>query len=129
MARVAPRILTDYVFFGRLPSRGCLRAAHSQRRLTLFSPLSITQSKSLRALHTQPDAAVSTSGVEDTTVAYRKQLKDEAKKRKVAEGPRPANQAKSSAEYNDKWELTVGIEIHAQLNTARKLFSSATSTI
>ncbi|KAA8566448.1 hypothetical protein EYC84_009011 [Monilinia fructicola] len=29
----------------------------------------------------------------------------------------------------DEWELTVGIEIHAQLNTERKLFSYAASTI
>jgi aspartyl-tRNA(Asn)/glutamyl-tRNA(Gln) amidotransferase subunit B len=129
MARIAPRILTDYLFFGRVPSRGCLRAAHPQRRLALTSPHPLTQSNSLHTLHTQPDAVVSTSGVEDTTVAFRKQLKDEAKKRKAAEGPRAANQAKSSAEYNENWELTVGVEIHAQLNTARKLFSSATSTI
>jgi len=129
MARIAPRILTDYIFFGRLPSRGCLRATHPQRRLELISRHPLTQSKSLRALHSQPDAAASTSGVEDTTFAYRKQLKDEAKKRKAAGGPKAANHAKSSAEYNENWELTVGIEIHAQLNTARKLFSFATSTI
>jgi aspartyl-tRNA(Asn)/glutamyl-tRNA(Gln) amidotransferase subunit B len=29
----------------------------------------------------------------------------------------------------DKWELTVGIEIHAELNTARKLFSSAATSV
>jgi len=71
----------------------------------------------------------SNSGIDGTTVAYRKQLKDEAKKRKAANGSSVANQTKSSAECNEDWELTVGIEIHAQLNTARKLFSSATSTI
>jgi aspartyl-tRNA(Asn)/glutamyl-tRNA(Gln) amidotransferase subunit B len=129
MARIAPRILTDYVFFGRLPSRGCLRAAHPQRQLALISRRPFTQSKSLPALHTQPDTSASTSGVEDTTVAYRKQLKDEAKKRKAANGSGAANRTKSSTEHNEDWELTVGIEIHAQLNTARKLFSSATSTI
>ncbi len=129
MARIAPRILTDYVFFGRLPGRGCLRAAHPQHRPALLSARRLTQSNSLRALHTQPDAAVSPSGIEDTTVAYRKQLKDEAKKRKAASGPHAANRPRQGVEYNENWELTVGIEIHAQLNTARKLFSSATSTI
>lgn len=51
-------------------------------------------------------------------VPLRKQLKEEAKvkrgaKRKKGEDPRLA-----------RWELTVGIEIHAQLNTESKLFSS-----
>ncbi|KAG0647231.1 Glutamyl-tRNA(Gln) amidotransferase subunit [Hyphodiscus hymeniophilus] len=60
------------------------------------------------------------------TIPFRKQLKDAAKKRK-SEGA-----AKTSREDNQKleeWELTVGIEIHAQLNTARKLFSTAASSI
>ncbi|KAA8627001.1 Glutamyl-tRNA(Gln) amidotransferase subunit B mitochondrial [Pyrenophora tritici-repentis] len=29
----------------------------------------------------------------------------------------------------EKWELTVGIEVHAELNTARKLFSKATTSV
>jgi aspartyl-tRNA(Asn)/glutamyl-tRNA(Gln) amidotransferase subunit B len=52
-------------------------------------------------------------------------LKDEAKKRK-SEHPK---KSKGSNQKLENWELTVGIEIHAQLNTARKLFSSAASTI
>lgn len=51
----------------------------------------------------------------------RKQLKDEAKVRRAA-GPRGPAIA-TIQEDNNKWELTVGIEIHAQLNTERKLFS------
>ena len=52
----------------------------------------------------------------------RKQLKAEAKRRKL--------QAKSAKTpflppARKDWELTVGIEIHARLNTARKLFSRA----
>ena len=33
-------------------------------------------------------------------------------------------QIKTNDSSSDRWELTVGIEIHAQLNTERKLFSS-----
>lgn len=58
----------------------------------------------------------------DAPIAFRKQLKDEKKLRKVqGRGQR--------FQRLEEWELTVGIEIHAQLNTARKLFSSAASTI
>jgi aspartyl-tRNA(Asn)/glutamyl-tRNA(Gln) amidotransferase subunit B len=57
----------------------------------------------------------------------RKQLKDatkEARKHKasplVAEAGEPHHD-----DYDSEWELTVGIEIHAQLNASRKLFSPA----
>ncbi len=36
-----------------------------------------------------------------------------------------ANKRKAKDSSADRWELTVGIEIHAQLNTERKLFSSS----
>jgi GatB/GatE catalytic domain len=55
-------------------------------------------------------------------IPLRKQLKDEAREKKSASSNgtlKPSNQHKKL----DGWELTVGIEIHAQLNTARKLFS------
>lgn len=53
----------------------------------------------------------------------RKQLKDEAKRAKKQGKNRPKNES----QVVDGWELTVGIEIHAQLNTPRKLFSPATT--
>lgn len=57
-------------------------------------------------------------------VPFRKQLKDEAKQRRAAE-KLGLNARKISANAPlERWELTVGIEIHAQLNTERKLFSS-----
>jgi len=62
----------------------------------------------------------------ETTIPFRKHLKDEAKKRK-AEGT--GKKSKQDSQKLDNWELTVGIEIHAQLNTARKLFSAASSSI
>jgi hypothetical protein len=57
-------------------------------------------------------------------VPLRKQLKDEAKAKKFA-----SLETKGKAKRQDidprlkNWELTVGVEIHAQLNTTRKLFS------
>lgn len=57
-------------------------------------------------------------------IPLRKHLKDEAKRKKaeakIAPNKRPAVDPRLS-----KWELTVGIEIHAELNTAHKLFSPA----
>ena len=57
-------------------------------------------------------------------VPFRKQLKDEAKQRRAAEKlGRSAQKTRANAPL-ERWELTVGIEVHAQLNTERKLFSS-----
>lgn len=53
-----------------------------------------------------------------------KQLKDASRQARK----KGKNKSKVDSQTVDGWELTVGIEIHAQLNTARKLFSpSATS--
>lgn len=52
-------------------------------------------------------------------------MKDEAKRQKAAGKKKKKN---ANNQVVDGWELTVGIEIHAQLNTARKLFSSATTS-
>ncbi|KAJ5953644.1 hypothetical protein N7454_000540 [Penicillium verhagenii] len=58
-------------------------------------------------------------------IPLRKQLKQEAKSLKAQKKQRRENEEASRQE----WELTVGVEIHAQLNTAAKLFSrAATST-
>ena len=59
---------------------------------------------------------------------FRKALKDAAKQQKKAsKGGKKANRVIDHR--LEKWELTVGIEIHAELNTARKLFSSAATSI
>ena len=55
-------------------------------------------------------------------VPFRKQLKDEAKQKRAA--ARSRQETSSEDTKLDSWELTVGIEVHAQLNTERKLFSS-----
>jgi hypothetical protein len=54
-------------------------------------------------------------------IPLRKQLKQDAKALKAQKRQRRESEEAS----RQKWELTVGIEIHAQLNTETKLFSSA----
>ncbi|KAF7555129.1 hypothetical protein G7046_g6623 [Stylonectria norvegica] len=57
-------------------------------------------------------------------VPLRKQLKEETKQARK----QGKKKSKGDSQTVDGWELTVGIEIHAQLNTSRKLFSSATTS-
>jgi len=60
--------------------------------------------------------------VETNVIPPRKRLKDEAKLRKQEKQSQKGTQ-KDDLDAN--WELTVGIEIHARLNTTSKLFSAA----
>ncbi|KAL8748386.1 MAG: hypothetical protein Q9184_007343 [Pyrenodesmia sp. 2 TL-2023] len=76
--------------------------------------------RSLRWLETRSSPA--------SDVPFRKQLKDEAKRRKSENNLTDVSSA--GRNYHaalDRWELTVGLEIHAQLNTERKLFSEAST--
>jgi aspartyl-tRNA(Asn)/glutamyl-tRNA(Gln) amidotransferase subunit B len=60
--------------------------------------------------------------------SYRQSLKLEEKKRKEERNLKPGSKQSSGAAVTDNsWELSVGIEIHAELDTERKLFSSATT--
>ncbi|KAF2031897.1 hypothetical protein EK21DRAFT_99420 [Setomelanomma holmii] len=63
---------------------------------------------------------------------FRKALKDASKQQKK-EKRNTDSSLQTSRKKNDprleKWELTVGIELHAELNTAQKLFSSAATSI
>lgn len=61
---------------------------------------------------------------QNDVVPFRKQLKDEAKQRRAARYSVKDDTKKSNPQLSERWELTVGIEIHAQLNTDHKLFSS-----
>ena len=55
-------------------------------------------------------------------VPFRKQFRDEQRKRKLeGQAQSPSNGSIGGKAVD--WELTVGIEIHAQLNTDLKLFS------
>ncbi|USW56193.1 Putative aspartyl/glutamyl-tRNA amidotransferase subunit B, asn/Gln amidotransferase [Septoria linicola] len=75
--------------------------------------------QSRRNISTTPLAAS-----HEAAVPLRKHLKDEAK-RKKAEAKLSRSKKIETDPRLEKWELTVGIEIHAELNTAYKLFSSA----
>ncbi|PWY84530.1 glutamyl-tRNA amidotransferase subunit B [Aspergillus sclerotioniger CBS 115572] len=70
----------------------------------------------------QPFRSLQTTATESQDrVPLRKQLKQDAKAVKARKRQTRENEEAS----RQKWELTVGIEIHAQLNTESKLFSRA----
>ena len=104
-ARTAPLLLAITTARGvtRVP-RACFVAKWLQSR---------------RYLSTTPLAATS-----EQAIPLRKHLKEEAK-RKKAEAKISSSKKTKSDPRLEKWELTVGIEIHAELNTACKLFSNA----
>ena len=112
-------VLRRYLLGGQVSRTGCLHSIGQKH----ISPKSLSYHKDhgRRSTHTGTHTADPT-----TTIPFRKQLKDEAKKRKAEAAPKIS---RGDNQRLEKWELTVGIEIHAQLNTARKLFSSATSSI
>jgi aspartyl-tRNA(Asn)/glutamyl-tRNA(Gln) amidotransferase subunit B len=118
MARFTPFVLRRYLFAGQLPARGCLRhTRHTRDRVQALYP---------QRCHTTQAETINPEVPPNVTIPFRKQLKDAAKQLK-AEGQ--GKIARKDNQRLDDWELTIGIEIHAQLNTARKLFSSAASTI
>ncbi|KAI0404669.1 GatB/GatE catalytic domain-containing protein [Xylaria palmicola] len=120
MAHIRPAVLSRYLLHGQLVSQGCLRASRIQPSVAA-SYASLT-TPPVRYLHTETEPLPYTSPA--THVPLRKQLKDEARRQKAS-----GNKKKKNAnQVVDGWELTVGIEIHAQLNTARKLFSPAATS-
>lgn len=62
-------------------------------------------------------------------VALRKELKDARKASRVTGSAEKTPTKPVTTSSIDGWRLTVGIEIHAQLNTARKLFSCTQSIL
>lgn len=105
---------------GQVPSGGprCLNRVRTVQRLPVLS----------KRYHETQSLSQTTSEatIQPAAIPFRKQIKDDAKRRK-AEGT--GKVAKVDNQNLEKWELTVGIEIHAQLNTKRKLFSDALTTI
>lgn len=100
--------------------QSCLRRA---RQLPL-GPAHIAPRTSIRNLQTEGQAP-------QDDAPFRKLLKDAAKqqrKEKKSTGTSSQGSKKKDPRL-EKWELTVGIEIHAELNTARKLFSGAATSI
>ncbi|KAG6119617.1 hypothetical protein E4U14_005074 [Claviceps sp. LM454 group G7] len=108
-----------YLLEGRLPQRGCLVSCHGLGR----SGVTLPPHNQLRALHHVPSATPAANSI-DLTVPLRKQLKEEAKLAKK----QAKQKSKGNSQTVEGWELTVGIEIHAQLNASRKLFSPATTS-
>ncbi|KAB5575350.1 amidotransferase-like protein [Coniochaeta sp. 2T2.1] len=123
MARIPVSALSRYLLQGQIRRTGCLCAA--PRALSSF----VSQTRSLQTstrlenvTSSQNNAAASKSA---PPVPLRRQLKDQAKALKASGTKKKANADNQTV---PGWELTVGIEIHAQLNTPRKLFSSATTS-
>lgn len=95
------------------PSSGAVRTlCRSVRR-----PLQIRQHKVYFSV-----VAPSLNTASADRVPLRKQLKQEAKNLKAHKKQRKESEEASRHE----WELTVGVEIHAQLNAGAKLFSRTT---
>ncbi|KAM7201105.1 Glutamyl-tRNA amidotransferase subunit B, mitochondrial [Rhypophila sp. PSN 637] len=113
MARISTAELRRYILSGKISRQGCLRN-------TL--PRSIPPSFSSNRTY----ATVTTSSASQSPIIpLRKQLKDQAKASKSSSKPPKSKMSSSDNQHIPGWDLTVGIEIHAQLNTARKLFSSS----
>ncbi|KFG87386.1 glutamyl-tRNA(Gln) amidotransferase, B subunit [Metarhizium anisopliae] len=121
MRRVPISEVGRYLLRGSISKRGCLVGRHTlgHSAVALRSPNSL--SGHFRAASTIEKPTASSN---ESVIPFRKQLKEEAKLAKKQ------GKKKSKGDYQtvDGWELTVGIEIHAQLNTARKLFSPATTS-
>ncbi|KAK0625460.1 GatB/GatE catalytic domain-containing protein [Bombardia bombarda] len=125
MTRIPTAELSRYLLTGQLTRRGCLgarRVAFSRFSTTTIAGLSQTQKpqeQQTQRIPSQPPAA------NTPPVPLRKQLKEQARALK-ASGKKKTK--KTDNQTVPGWELTVGIEIHAQLNTARKLFSPAATS-
>ncbi|KAL9611608.1 MAG: hypothetical protein Q9167_003766 [Letrouitia subvulpina] len=90
--------------------------------------LSWDLSKSIRLL--LPARCLQTKASVAEDVPFRKQYKDDLKRRHKAGANGLEGDEKHARDLRlEKWELTVGIEIHAQLNTRRKLFSKAFTSV
>ncbi|ETN43116.1 aspartyl/glutamyl-tRNA(Asn/Gln) amidotransferase, B subunit [Cyphellophora europaea CBS 101466] len=101
----------------------CRRAASPRTTsISRFSPCAKPpQSPALagpRHLHT-------TKCLAQEVAPLRKELKETIKAARSAKRGSGDGASHGDIDHVEGWELTVGIEIHAQLNTARKLFSDA----
>ncbi|KAI8720630.1 Glutamyl-tRNA(Gln) amidotransferase subunit B, mitochondrial [Fusarium sp. LHS14.1] len=120
MPRIPTSVLGKYLLSGQLSRQGCVGARQITRHSSLPSA-AVSVANSTRLLHVSSETVPPPPA---QPVPLRKQLKDEAKKAKK----QGKKKSKGDSQTVDGWELTVGIEIHAQLNTARKLFSPAVTS-
>ncbi|KAL2151412.1 hypothetical protein VTH82DRAFT_6510 [Thermothelomyces myriococcoides] len=124
MSRISTAELSRYLLTGRLSSRGCLNPRLSRIAAVHQSNLT-SQSRSFSTGVGTTTATPPPSAPNAPITPLRKQLKEQAKVLK-ASGKKKKNKADNQTVPG--WELTVGIEIHAQLNTTRKLFSPAATS-
>ncbi|KAI0846296.1 GatB/GatE catalytic domain-containing protein [Daldinia vernicosa] len=128
MPRLRFSTLSRYLFNGKISTRGCLKYQAQTIPRAVQNSIRSTAlwSSQIRDVHTESASSpLSNNTPSPVHVPLRKQLKDEAKKQKALGKKKKKN---ASNQVVDGWELTVGIEIHAQLNTAKKLFSPATTS-
>ncbi|EMD66333.1 hypothetical protein COCSADRAFT_112659 [Bipolaris sorokiniana ND90Pr] len=102
----------------------CRPCLHLTRTLPLddVHPLTTFTRRSIQTETQSPPSS------QDGT-SFRKLLKDTAKQQKKEKGSSASSSKNSKDARLEKWELTVGIEVHAELNTARKLFSGAATSV
>ena len=109
-------------------------ARHAATTLTLGIARPVASRSRSPLLKLQFQSKLHTDSNSDDVVPLRKQLKEEAKRRRLAkrlaehDAPVVSNgkvNRGGSESRLEKWRLTVGLEIHAQLNTEHKLFSGA----
>ncbi|KAH6847238.1 GatB/GatE catalytic domain-containing protein [Chaetomium sp. MPI-CAGE-AT-0009] len=136
MRRISTAELGRYLLTGQLNCRGCLHtrpppisaiAAYRQINTSrTFSSQVETSTTSTASTSTSlPANSIHLRKIPLQKIPLRKQLKDEAKAVKASGKKKKKNADNQTV---PGWELTVGIEIHAQLNTARKLFSPAATS-
>ncbi|KAL2280209.1 hypothetical protein FJTKL_12676 [Diaporthe vaccinii] len=139
MARTPIRELSSYLLAGQLHHHGCLHRLrlHSSLLLSTFPTGRATRVaagrpfswSAPRFLAQKPQPVASTAAADphpspapDSVVPLRKKLKTVGKALKASGNKKTPNAFRQSV---PGWQLTVGIEIHAQLNTNHKLFSPA----
>ncbi|OBT68984.1 hypothetical protein VE03_01411 [Pseudogymnoascus sp. 23342-1-I1] len=120
MSRIPPRLIQSYIFGGSIRSHQCLRTPRTATA-SLLRPLHSTSARHNSGV--EPPSL--DNAAEEPYVPLRKQIKDEIKRRKAVAREPSSSAPNATAERLPDWELTVGIEIHAQLNTPTKLFSAA----
>lgn len=128
MSRISTAELSRYLLSGQLGRRGCLHVRLP--RIAASAALGRSdETRQSRAFASQVDAATSVTPKANATAVpvtpLRKQLKEQSKALKASGKKKKKNADNQTV---PGWELTVGIEIHAQLNTARKLFSPAATS-
>ncbi|RKF63626.1 Glutamyl-tRNA amidotransferase subunit B, mitochondrial [Golovinomyces cichoracearum] len=115
MRKALPTALNKHTLFFHNSRRSFLSPPSSR-----WNPMLLRPRKHMTTLPLHKEHVMQS----ETPVSFRKCLKDLQKER----GNLKKNVKQNNQRLHD-WELTIGIEIHALLNTERKLFSSALSTI